>query len=1014
MPITTSKTELFTSGPISFSSLQSTLGGSSSNVKFSTYLRNDDINELNPIVPDATENESIPPVSDPKNLGISSFRGVIKEYIINQSGLDENLDLSEERIIDENACTIIDYTGPWNGNLGKNIPKKASIGGTCYASAVGKFGASINGFISNLDVEVSDTGAIYGAGGEGGNPGDAPQTSIRTASMEHVFNNSSDQTLTNVSTGGIRVLPINASGPDRLRLNGDVTSNVALFSAKHYRITFDSPYLDTNYTILVTNIGDLTAGGGYGLPEVEGISDKTTEGFRVWFRRTVAPNPAGVNANGYARSFFIETEGNSSAQLTTVTFDLTSTSFLDGDVIGTPFLLQASGGQNRTPQLSWSLTGLPSGVSVSSYQIYLEDLSTAESFRHWHLENIASSVSNISEGQTTLPLGATNRGTDYPSGIANGAGYGGPTPPPGERHHYRLTVKAILSGSPSTPTASLEFYAGGTSVNDIVPDLNPPTNRDIFDVVTGAGVNELGSNGGPGGSGGGALYVNNVRSSNADSAKVSVKLNPNAKIWAGGGGGSGGGPGKNGPVITCNSTTFFFNYPTSTNGVRNCPGNDNCPSGSNDAGCLAQAGDVRTDCRGSSPRRGESGYVCAGNWVRACQFTSSNLAQGLGGSGGAGGVGRGFANINSSLEGVTGSSPTSESCGAVSTGQAGTPGSSGGEWGENGGGRIGGKRGPAIIGRKYAITGSTTNNLKGGTEESQQIGGVSDELVCAVPVPNPDPVPDPGEPTTTEITDTYTTPGIYSFTVPVGVSSISINAIGGGAGGGGGQSERFSFIDDSGGGGGGAGGFGYTINTVVTPGETIWIQVGAGGNGGSHLESGRPGGDSLVRLTSSTGTLLCAGYGGENGLDYRLGGTGGSFVGDGGGAGGNGANGSAGRERGGGGGGAGTFTGAGGNGALPGDVRLPGPGGTVGGLGGTRSGNVVTVEELGGGGGEGISLDGTTVVSASSQVFRDGGNGAAFGAGGGGATLDTAPRRPTNRGGNGGNGAVKITYSLTI
>ena len=363
------------------------------------------------------------------------------------------------------------------------------------------------------------------------------------------------------------------------------------------------------------------------------------------------------------------------------------------------------------------MTGLPSGVSVSSYQIYLEDLSTAESFRHWDLINIASSVSSVSEGQTIVPLGATNRGTDYEPESANGAGYAGPTLVPGERHHYRLSVKAILNGSPSTPTASLEFYAGGTSVNDIVPDLNPPLNRDIFDVVTGAGVNELGANGGPGGDGGGALYVNNIRSSNSENSNVRVKLNPNAKIWAGGGGGSGGGPGKNGPTITCNSTTNFTTSPSSTNGVRNCPSNDRCPAGSTEVGCSPAAGDVRSDCRGSSPRRAAAGYVCAGNWVRTCSFTSSNLSQGLGGSGGAGGAGRGYSTLNGSLAGVTGSAPTTDSCGGASSrGQDGTPGSSGGEWGEPGGGRIGGKKGTAIIGSKFRVSGSTSNNLKGGTQ----------------------------------------------------------------------------------------------------------------------------------------------------------------------------------------------------------------------------------------------------------------------------------------------------------
>lgn len=712
MPITTSKTELFTSGPISFSSLQSSLGGSPSNIKFSTYLRNDDPDETNPIVPDATENESIATISDPQNLGISSFRGMIKQYEIIQSGLDENLDISENIIIDEDTGSVTGYSGPWNGNLGKNILKKANIGGTCYASAVGRYGISIVSSVSNLDLEISDTGAIYGAGGSGGNEGAAPQTSIRTASMEHYFNNATDQTTVNNSTGGVTVEPMNPWGPDKFYINGDITSYNALYVAKHYRITFDNPYLDSNYTILITNIGPYTAGGGGPVdPVVEGIGNKTPYGFRVWFKRGNNFRDS-KDANTYVRTFFIETEGNSSAQLTPITFSLTSTSFIDGDVIGTPFLLQSSGGQNRTPQLSWSLTGLPSGVSVSSYQIYLEDLSTSESLRHWNLINIASTVSSISEGQTTVPLGATNRGIDY---APNGAGYAGPTLVPGERHHYRLTVKAILDGSPSTPTASLEFYAGGTSVNDIVPDRNPPTNRDIFDVVTGAGVNQLGANGGPGGDGGTALYVNNIRSSNSENSNVRVKLNPNAKIWAGGGGGSGGSPGKNGPAITCYSTTNFTTSPSSTNGVRNCPSNDLCPAGSREVGCSPT--DVRTDCRGSSPRRADPGYVCAGNWVRTCQFTSSNLSQGLGGSGGAGGPGRGYSTLNSSLTGVTGSAPTTDSCGGSSSrGQDGTPGSSGGEWGEPGGGKIGGKKGTAIIGNKFRVSGSTSNNLKGGTQ----------------------------------------------------------------------------------------------------------------------------------------------------------------------------------------------------------------------------------------------------------------------------------------------------------
>lgn len=713
MAITTSKTELFAGGgSISFSSLRENLGGSPTNIKFSRYLRDSNPDSENPIVPDAFENEGI--ADKKENLRISGYRNMITSYEIVQEGTDENVDFSETAVINEDTEEIIEYVGPWNGNLSRNVLKKLKINGICGSTTVARPAFSIVGSMSNVDIEVSDTGAIYGSGGKPGNSGDAPQTSIRTASLYHVFNNASDQSLQNISTGGISVSPINASGPDGLKLNGDVTSSTALYSAKHYKITFDNPYLDTNYTILVTNIGDYTGGGGYGKPVVEGISDKRTDGFRVWFKRTSAPRPRGLDANTYIRSCLIQTEGKSSGQLTPITFNLSSESFFDGDVIGTPYLLQSSGGENRTPQLSWSLEDLPSGVTVNRYEIYIEDLSTANSFRHWELENISPSVTSISEGQNTVPLGATIVNTDYGAGVNNGAGYAGPTLIEGERHHYRLTVRAYLDGSPSTPTASLDFFAGSGT---LIEDKNPPTYPSNFNVVTGAGVNELGSLGGPGGTGGTALYVNNTTTSTSNNSKVRIKLNQNSKVFAGGGGGGGGRPGKNGPVITCYSSFTFTNSPsTGGGGSRGCPGNAPCPSGSSDGGC--NPNDTRARCRGSSPRRGESGYVCAGNWTRYCTVTSSFLTQGLGGSGGAGGVGRGYQNINSSLLGVQGTSGTSNSCsGGTSRGISGISGAKGGEWGESGdnSGGNGGGRGSAIIvsSDRYRLIGDSTKNVKG-------------------------------------------------------------------------------------------------------------------------------------------------------------------------------------------------------------------------------------------------------------------------------------------------------------
>lgn len=125
-----------------------------------------------------------------------------------------------------------------------------------------------------------------------------------------------------------------------------------------------------------------------------------------------------------------------------------------------------TGAANSNPQLSWSVSGLPSGVTVSSYRIHIEDLSTVDKFVHWHLTGIRPSVTSINLGSTSLPEGATKQNTSWPSQTSpyvNTIGYGGPAPPSG-KHNYRITISAFLSGSSSVLVKGLEFYAGSGSV----------------------------------------------------------------------------------------------------------------------------------------------------------------------------------------------------------------------------------------------------------------------------------------------------------------------------------------------------------------------------------------------------------------------------------------------------------------------------------------------------------------------------------------------------------------------
>ena len=97
---------------------------------------------------------------------------------------------------------------------------------------------------------------------------------------------------------------------------------------------------------------------------------------------------------------------------------------------------------------------------------------------------------------------------------------------------------------------------------------------------------------------------------------------------------------------------------------------------------------------------------------------------------------------------------------------------------------------------------------------------------------------------------TFTSPG--TWTVPAGVTEITVEAWGAGGAGGGSTSN-------SAGGGSGGGGGGYCINVfTVTPGQTINYTVGAGGTGSNG--NGTPGDTTLILSLQANG----GGGGGAN------------------------------------------------------------------------------------------------------------------------------------------------------
>lgn len=236
----------------------------------------------------------------------------------------------------------------------------------------------------------------------------------------------------------------------------------------------------------------------------------------------------------------------------------------------------------------------------------------------------------------------------------------------------------------------------------------------------------------------------------------------------------------------------------------------------------------------------------------------------------------------------------------------------------------------------------------------------------------------------------YTTPGTYTFTVPSGVTSISMVAIGGG----GDSPLYFSGPRRSGAGGGGA--LAYLNAYSVTPGQTLTVQVGAGGAG--DTASGQAGGASYVRNGATT--LIQAGGGEGGGSSGGAGGTASGISGYVGYAGGRGGDlnqvGTQGAGSGGTGGQPGPFIsssqGEGGGGGGAGGYGVAGGSG-LGGPGSATSGT--------GGGGGGTGIYGSSVAGASALHSA----GALYGGGGGArSTLIRGTGVP------GGSGAVRIIW----
>jgi hypothetical protein len=116
----------------------------------------------------------------------------------------------------------------------------------------------------------------------------------------------------------------------------------------------------------------------------------------------------------------------------------------------------------------------------------------------------------------------------------------------------------------------------------------------------------------------------------------------------------------------------------------------------------------------------------------------------------------------------------------------------------------------------------------------------------------------------------FSTPATSGWTVPAGITSITVTVVAGGGGGGGSGTQ---YGPGGGGGGGGAGGAIFNATMPVLAGELLRITVGDGGQGAQEVSATSPAQVGEDGTTSSVTALFSSitAYGGKGGAGPTIG-----------------------------------------------------------------------------------------------------------------------------------------------
>jgi Raf kinase inhibitor-like YbhB/YbcL family protein len=150
-------------------------------------------------------------------------------------------------------------------------------------------------------------------------------------------------------------------------------------------------------------------------------------------------------------------------------FTLTSDDVVGGTTTPLTHVHDSAGGQNLSPQLSWS--GVPEGTASFAVSCFDPDAPTPSGFWHWFVVDMPPAVRSLDRGagssDDTLP-GGFHITTDM--GVA---AYGGCAPPEGDMpHRYFFVVHAVdvptlgidASVTPAVASFHLAFHTLGRAI----------------------------------------------------------------------------------------------------------------------------------------------------------------------------------------------------------------------------------------------------------------------------------------------------------------------------------------------------------------------------------------------------------------------------------------------------------------------------------------------------------------------------------------------------------------------